>query len=91
MYECTCKMVGFLKLKKMPTFDQNQFLTCYLIFNFRPIYFSYFQKFIAQSISHNVKKQVEQNTPYDLDHIRSQGVKYDDEIRKLTLNHRNLS
>ena len=29
-------------------------------FQLRPTYFSHFQKIIAHSISHNVKKQVEQ-------------------------------
>ena len=44
-----------LKLITRTTFDQNQFMTCYLIFNFRPVYFSYFQ-IIAESNSHNVEK-----------------------------------
>ena len=35
-------------------------MTCYRIFNFRPTYLSYFQKILANSYSHNVKKQVEQ-------------------------------
>ena len=69
MYECLCKTIEYLKLIKITTFDQSQFMTCYLIFNFRPTYFSYFQKIIAYSISHNVKKQVEKFHP------RSQGVK----------------
>ena len=48
-----------LKLVKITTFDQNQFMTCYLIFDFRSTYFSYFQELSANSNSHNVKKQVE--------------------------------
>ena len=45
-----------LKVIKITTFDQNQFMTCYLIFNFKPIYFSYFRKITAISNSHSVKK-----------------------------------
>ena len=56
MYESTCKTIESLNLIKIGTFDQNQFMACYLIFNFRPTYFSYFRKIIALSISHNVKK-----------------------------------
>ena len=48
---------------KITPFDQNQFMTCYLIFNFRPTYFSYFRKITANSISHNVKKEVGPNGP----------------------------
>ena len=70
MYECTCKTIESSELINITTFDQNQFMTCYLIFNFRPTYFSYFQKIIANSNSHNVKKQVEKKF-----HPRSQGVK----------------
>ena len=70
MYEFTCKMIESLELINITTFDENQFLTCYLIFNFRQTYFSYFQKIIPNSICHNVKKQVEKNF-----HPRSQGVK----------------
>ena len=33
-------------------------MTCYLTLDFRPTYFSYFQKIIAISRSHNVKKEV---------------------------------
>ena len=60
MYECTCKTMKSLKVIKLTIFDQNQFMTCYLIFNFRPTYFSYFRKRTAISISHNVKKQMVQ-------------------------------
>ena len=56
MYECTRNTRISLKVIKITTFDQNQFMTCYLIFNFRPTYFSYFRKIIAISISHKVKK-----------------------------------
>ena len=45
-----------LKVIKITTFDQNQFMSCYLIFNFRPTYFSYFWKITAICISYNVKK-----------------------------------
>ena len=38
-----------LKTDKNNNFDQNQFKTCYLIYNFRPTYFSYLQKIIAYS------------------------------------------
>ena len=48
---------------KITPFDQNQFMTCYLIFNFRPTYFSYFRKITAYSISHNVRKDVGPNGP----------------------------
>ena len=48
-----------LKLVKITTFDQNQFMTCCLILDFRPTYFSYFQKITAISHSHNVKKEVD--------------------------------
>ena len=47
------------KLVKITSFDQNPFMTCYLIFDFRPTYFSYCQKINATSNSHNVKKEVE--------------------------------
>ena len=63
MYKCTCNTMKSLKVIKITTFDQNQFMTCYLIFNFRPTYFSYFHKIIAHCNSHNVKKQVEQKLP----------------------------
>ena len=43
-----------LDLIKRTTFHQNQFMTCYLIFNFRATYFSYFQKISANSNSHYV-------------------------------------
>ena len=49
-----------LKVIKVTTFGQNHFMTCYLIFHFRPTYFSYFRKITAISISHNVKKLVDQ-------------------------------
>ena len=60
MYECSCNTMKSLKVIKITTFDQNQFMTCYLIFNFRPTYFSYFLKITAISISDNVKKLVDQ-------------------------------
>ena len=63
MYECTCKTIESLKLINITTFDQNQFMTCYLIFNFRPTYFSYFQKIIANSNSHSLNKLVEPKVP----------------------------
>ena len=68
MYECACNMMKSLQVIKMTNFDQNQFLTLYLILNLRPTYFSYFRKISAISISHNVKKRVDQNL--------SQGVHY---------------
>lgn len=52
-----------LKVVNITPFDQNQFMTCYLIFNFRPTYFSYFRKITANSISHNVKKEVGPDGP----------------------------
>ena len=52
------------KVIKITNFDQNQFMTCYLIFNFKPTYFSYFRKITAISISHNVKKEVGPNGPF---------------------------
>ena len=64
MYECSCKTMKCLKVIKITTFDQNQFMTCYLIFNFKPTYFSYFRKITATSISHNVKKEVGPNGPF---------------------------
>ena len=60
MYECTCKSIEPLDMIKRTTFDQNQCMTSYLIYDFRPTYFSYFQKISANSNSHNVKKQVDQ-------------------------------
>ena len=60
MYECTCNTKKSLKVIKITTFNQNQFITCYLIFNFRSTFFSYFRKITAFSISHNVKKQRDQ-------------------------------
>ena len=44
MYEFSCNTMKPLKLIERTTFDQNQFMTCYLIFNFRPTFFSYFRK-----------------------------------------------
>ena len=64
MYECQWKTIESLDLTKRTTFVQNQFMTCYLILNFKPAYFSYFQKVIAISISHNVKKGVGPNGPF---------------------------
>ena len=63
MYEGKCNMMKSLKVIKVTTFAKNQFMTCYLIFNFRPTYFSYFRKITANSISHNVKKEVGPNGP----------------------------
>ena len=60
MYECTHDTMKSSKVIKITTFDQNQFMTYYLIFNFRPTYFSYFLKITAISISDNVKKLVDQ-------------------------------
>ena len=57
MYECTFNTMKSLKVIKI-IFDQNQFMTCYLIFNFKSTYFSYLRKITAISISHNVKKEV---------------------------------
>ena len=45
MYECKFNTMKSLKVIKIATFDQNEFMTCYLIFNFRPTFFSYFSKF----------------------------------------------
>ena len=39
-------------------------MTCYLILDFRPTYFSYFQKITAISHSHNVKKEVDPKDPF---------------------------
>ena len=64
MYECPCKTIESLDLIKRTTFDKNQFMTCYLIFNFRPTFFSYFWKITADSVFHNVKKQVGQKWPF---------------------------
>ena len=64
MYECSCNTMKSLKVIKITTFDQNQFMTCYLILNFKPTYFSYFRKITAISISHNVKKEVGPNGPF---------------------------
>ena len=64
MYECPCKTIESLDLIKRITFDKNQFMTCYLIFNFRPTFFSYFWKITADSVFHNVKKQVGQKWPF---------------------------
>ena len=52
-------MIKSLDLIKGTTFDLKQFMTCHLIFDFRPTYYSYFQKISANSYSHNVKKQVD--------------------------------
>ena len=52
------KTIESIKMLKITTLDQNKFMTCYLIFNFRPTYFSHLLKIIADSNSHNVKKQV---------------------------------
>ena len=64
MYECSCNTMKSLKVIKITTFDQNQFMTCYLIFNFQPTYFSYCRKITAISISHNVKIEVGPNGPF---------------------------
>ena len=56
------KTIKTLKLIKIINFDQNEFMTSYLIFNFRPAYFLYFQKIIANSNSHNVKNMGLKNT-----------------------------
>ena len=60
---CSPPPVLTLKVIKIRTFDQPQFMTCYLIFNFRPTYFSYFRKMTAISICHKVKKLVDQKFP----------------------------
>ena len=39
-------------------------MTCYLILNFRPTYFSYFQKITVISHSHNVKKEGDPKDPF---------------------------
>ena len=62
-YECPCKTIESLKLVKITTFDQNQFMTCYLILDFRPTYFSFFRKITALSIPPNVKREVGPNGP----------------------------
>ena len=64
MYECTCNTTKSSKVIKITTFDQNQFMTCYLILDFRPTYFSYFQKITAISDSHNVKKEGDPKDPF---------------------------
>ena len=64
MYECTCHTMKSSKVIKITTFDQNQFMTCYLILDFRPTYFSYFQKITAISHSHNVKKEGDPKDPF---------------------------
>ena len=61
MYKCICYTMKSFKEINITTFSQNQFMTCYLIFNFRPTYFSYFRKITANS--HNVKKEVGPNGP----------------------------
>ena len=65
-HECSCKTIEFLKLVKITTFDQNEFMTCYLILDFRPNYFSYFQKITAISHSHNVKKELDPRDPFSV-------------------------
>ena len=69
--ENNSNMMKSSKLIKISTFHQNKFLTCYLIFNFRPTYFSYFRKITGNYNSHNVKKTGGSKT----NHPRSQGVK----------------
>ena len=64
MYECKFNTMKSLKVIKIATFDQNEFMTCYLIFNFNPTYFSYFRKITAIPIPHNVKKEVGPNGPF---------------------------
>ena len=64
MYECPCKTIESLDLMKRTILDKNQLMTCYLIFNFRPTFFSYFWKITADSVFHNVKKQVGQKWPF---------------------------
>ena len=54
MYECSCKTIETLKLVKIKTFDQNQFMTCHLIFNLRPTCFSNSETITAISICRNV-------------------------------------
>ena len=63
MNKCTCDTMKSLKVIKITTLNQNIFMT-YLIFNFKPTYFSYFRKITAFSISHNVKKEVGPNGPF---------------------------
>ena len=46
-----------IRSDKRTTFEQNQFMTCYLIFNFRPTFKT------TDSVFHNVKKQVGQKWP----------------------------
>ena len=52
-----CKMIESSKLIKITTFDQNQFMSCYLIFNLRPTYLPYFQKISAHSNSQKVENK----------------------------------
>ena len=47
-------------------------MTCYLILDFRPTYFSYFQKITAISHSHNVKKEMDPKDPFSV----VKGLKY---------------
>ena len=59
MYECACKTIESLNVIKI-TFGQNQFITYYIMFNFRRTYFAHFQNISANSDPYKVKKQVEQ-------------------------------
>ena len=52
-----CKTIESSKLIKITTFDQNQFMSCYLIFNLRPTYLPYFQKISAHSNSQKVENK----------------------------------
>ena len=47
-------------------------MTCYLILDFRPTYFSYFRKITAISHSHNVKKEVDPKLAFPV----VKGLKY---------------
>ena len=52
-----------LKVIKMTTFDQNQFMTCYLIFNLRPTCFSNSETITAISFCRNVHPHAPDQLP----------------------------
>ena len=77
-------MIESLKLIKVTTFDQNQFMTFYLIFNFRPTYFSYFQKksliLILEALKNRWNKLI---------HPHSQGVSINQNVNNI-LDHKTI-
>ena len=52
-------------------------MTCYLILDFRPTYFSYFQKITAISHSHNVKKEVDPKLAFPVVKGLNKLIKFD--------------